>query len=88
MQRMMLSDEARAARVFSATIWEVSWKSVRRSEWPSMYGSCQIKITGRWISRVVTTKHVPRITYGMPASTSCSGLVFRAVVSVSKEKGL
>ena len=35
MHRMTLSPVSMAARVFLATSSEVSWKSVRLSEWPS-----------------------------------------------------
>jgi hypothetical protein len=35
MQRMTERPASRAARVFCATISSVSWKSVRRSEWPA-----------------------------------------------------
>lgn len=36
MQRITLRVAPRAARVFNATSRDVSWKRVRRSEWPSM----------------------------------------------------
>ena len=64
---MTLRVASRAARVFSATNSEVSWKIVRRSECP---------VVRRDKARLgkVLDGRVPRITYGIPAFLSCVGL--------------
>ena len=65
MQRITLRPASRAARVLVAMSSEVSLKIVRRSEWPIFWWDA---------SSASYNTDVPRITYGIPASTSCLAL--------------